>query len=259
MSTELPSAVLCVDHPVPKITTTLRDWDKVSIPNMEAEILQVRFKIPYNFRPFGLEAHYIPEDKKHLFQAKGEIIADGSDLEESDSETETSIKRPRVGPALQRNKLPKFRKLSHNVYVSGNKPKPIRVDELSVCNCSAGLDCADDYCVNRVCQIECDPRTCPAGGNCQNQRLQRKQYSKIQIIKTEDRGYGAIAKEDIPAGNLIIEYCGEIIDEDTRNLRLLEMQEIGDTNYYFFSIDSNTVWIFFCSFVLFVEYLFVDC
>eukprot|EP00475_Leptophrys_vorax_P011385 TRINITY_DN17916_c0_g1_i1.p1 TRINITY_DN17916_c0_g1~~TRINITY_DN17916_c0_g1_i1.p1 ORF type:complete len:904 (-),score=191.04 TRINITY_DN17916_c0_g1_i1:360-2681(-) len=240
LSTELPCAVLCVEHAIPKITTTLRDWDKVSIPNMETEILDVRFKIPYNFKPFFLDSEYISEEQKLLYQAKGEIVADGSDLEE-DSDSETSAKVLKVGVSAPRGKLPKFRKVSQNVYVSGAKPKALRLDDVSICNCSVGLDCADDYCVNRVCQIECDPRTCPAGENCQNQRLQRKQYSKIQIIKTENRGYGAIAKEDIPAGSLVIEYCGELIDEETRNRRLMEMQEVGDTNYYFFSIDSNTI------------------
>lgn len=246
LSTELTHGFLCPDHATPKTTTELQLWHKVTQVNLYTELLDVRFSMPYTFDSFELPTSYISSEKRSLFVAKGEIVADVSELEESRSESpaqnekKSAVKLAKSSYASL-TKKPKFINITKNIYVSGPKSKPMKNDDISICNCMVGFNCSEDYCMNRMLHIECDSRFCPTGDNCQNQRLQKQQYFPIQIIKTSDRGFGAVAKTDIPNSGLIVEYCGEIIDQDTRDERLFEMEKNNDTNYYFFSIDSNTV------------------
>jgi histone-lysine N-methyltransferase NSD2 len=122
-------------------------------------------------------------------------------------------------------------------------PKPARIDDDSICNCkpSAEGNCGSNECMNRMLHIECNPRSCPCGESCKNQRIRKREHAPLQIVKTESKGNGAICTVDLNPGDLVTEYCGEIIDEKTRDERLLEMEKVGDTRYYFFSIDGQTI------------------
>ena len=79
-----------------------------------------------------------------------------------------------------------------------------------------------DTCVLRNLQIECttdinDPhRTCPTGTYCSNQQFQHQQYRELKIGHTGiiDKGYGLYANEDIHSNEFIIEYVGDVIDDD---------------------------------------------
>lgn len=55
------------------------------------------------------------------------------------------------------------------------------------------------------------------------------------------RGFGLVAKEDIPAGGLIIEYCGEMITDAECTRRLNETELTGNKEYYFFKIADDLV------------------
>jgi len=73
---------------------------------------------------------------------------------------------------------PYFQKIQRNVYCC-TRPKK-EEDELDdECDCGGvGLICADDQCINRSAFTECDKKTCPAGKECCNQRLQKRQWAK---------------------------------------------------------------------------------
>lgn len=95
--------------------------------------------------------------------------------------------------------------------------------------------CGDD-CLNRQMMYEC---TC-CHADCQNQRLQKRQYPRVECFKTSDgRGWGLCVLEDVPKGALIQEYIGEVISSS-------EFMDRADryltgTPVYFFQLDSHTV------------------
>lgn len=45
-----------------------------------------------------------------------------------------------------------------------------------------------------------------------NCRFQLRLYARVEVFKTEHKGWGLRAMKDIQPGQLIMEYCGEIID-----------------------------------------------
>ena len=70
-----------------------------------------------------------------------------------------------------------------------------------------------DMCENRQTMFECLGSVCHP--DCQNQRLQKRQYPRLELFKTADgRGWGLRALEDIPKGSLVQEYIGEVLSTD---------------------------------------------
>jgi hypothetical protein len=52
------------------------------------------------------------------------------------------------------------------------------------------------------------------GDHCGNQRLQNKKYPRLELFKTEGRGFGLRTLEDIPQDALVQEYIGEVHTAD---------------------------------------------
>ncbi|KAJ6223683.1 hypothetical protein RDWZM_002228 [Blomia tropicalis] len=44
-------------------------------------------------------------------------------------------------------------------------------DHSHICDCKETSDCSDDSCLNRISFFECDPKQCPTGDRCKNQRF----------------------------------------------------------------------------------------
>jgi histone-lysine N-methyltransferase SETD2 len=74
---------------------------------------------------------------------------------------------------------------------------------------------------------------------CKNQRFQKCKYAQTKLFKTEGRGWGLLADENIKAGQFIIEYCGEVItsNEAERRSRTYEAQGLMDA--YIISLNAN--------------------
>ncbi|KAG9394287.1 SET domain [Carpediemonas membranifera] len=90
-------------------------------------------------------------------------------------------------------------------------PKPIMGTE----------DGPDDDCeVRKACMVECTDKSCTAGPSCGNRGLQRQEYAKYEIRSAGGKGDGFYAKEDIKAGELIIEYVGEVLTKEAAQDRL---------------------------------------
>jgi hypothetical protein len=258
-STEISGGLLCSEHPTPKLTTALRTF-KSSNLNKSAEILGLNFMINCAFDVFSLPLEFMEETKqlKSLEKQKDSFVeildladeiencpVDNKMKKRQKLESVEKIKKSdnsliKSDKSVQ-NPFKDFKTVTKNIYVSMPALKLSRVDDDSVCSCKIGSTCSEDECVNRMLHIECNPRSCPRGSDCKNQRLQKREHAPLQIINTDGKGYGAISKSDLNPGDLITEYCGEIIDEKTRDERLLDMEKAGDTKYYFFSIDSQTI------------------
>ena len=74
------------------------------------------------------------------------------------------------------------------------------LSEIPRCDCKSDQEnpCSSSSdCLNRMMMYECHPAICPAGEKCQNQRFQKRTYPQQQPHKTEGRGWGLQALEDI--------------------------------------------------------------
>ncbi|XP_011260373.1 histone-lysine N-methyltransferase NSD2 [Camponotus floridanus] len=143
-------------------------------------------------------------------------------------------------------KEPKGLKPPSYVKLKVNKPvgnvKPVEVEGIVACECDPNWDnpCAPGTdCLNRILLVECSPGTCPAGNKCMNQSFVRRQYPAMEPFHTVGRGWGLKTLEDIKAGQFVIEYVGEVIDEAEYKRRLHRKKELKNENFYFLTIDNN--------------------
>jgi len=101
----------------------------------------------------------------------------------------------------------------------------------SKCVCTSEAGCDED-CQNRIMLYECDDTNCAAGrAKCTNRAFadlqeRRKGGGKyrigVEVIKTEDRGYGVRTNRCFDPNQIIVEYTGEIITEDECDRRMNE-------------------------------------
>lgn len=94
-------------------------------------------------------------------------------------------------------------------------------------------------CLNRSLMYECHPNFCPAGELCQNQRFEKRLYPRLAEKRMPGKGWGLVTLVDIKAGTFIIEYVGEIINQNEFQRRLRKMQEVKDEHYYFCTLRSG--------------------
>lgn len=60
-------------------------------------------------------------------------------------------------------------------------------------------------------------------------------------LQTLNCGWGVKCTQALRVGDLVIEYCGEVIDEDESNRRLAVMKSIGEQNFYLFAVSHDYV------------------
>lgn len=87
--------------------------------------------------------------------------------------------------------------------------------------------------------FECDPSVCPGKGRCQNQRFQKRLSPPLYPFNADGKGWGLKSKTDIKKGEFVVEYVGEVIDNNEFRRRLKEKQDAGDEAYYFLTLDNN--------------------
>ncbi|WMV36764.1 hypothetical protein MTR67_030149 [Solanum verrucosum] len=70
-------------------------------------------------------------------------------------------------------------------------------------------------------------------------RFQKCEYAKSKLFRTEGRGWGLLADENIKAGQFIIECCGEVIsfEEVKKRSQAYESHDLKDV--YIISVDGN--------------------
>ncbi|KAJ5080969.1 Histone-lysine N-methyltransferase H3 lysine-36 specific [Penicillium angulare] len=101
------------------------------------------------------------------------------------------------------------------------------------------LACGEDSdCINRATKIEC-VGDCGCGPDCQNQRFQKKQYAKVSVIDTGEKGYGLRAETNLEAHQLIYEYVGEVVGESQFQRRRRDYDAQGIRHFYFMSLNKG--------------------
>lgn len=145
---------------------------------------------------------------------------------------------------------PPYKHVARCVYV-GERPKRKRAgahdDDGERCNCSSDASkrgCVDG-CVNRVLFLECNSHNCGYGGDpdrlCSNRSLQRRVTKKVIPKPTGGKGWGLFAGEAIAAGEFVMEYVGEILDDAACEQRLREYKAAGERHYYLLEITREQV------------------
>lgn len=101
--------------------------------------------------------------------------------------------------------------------------------EVSRCICTPESKC-DETCQNRFMFYECDDTNCNIGAElCTNRSFEglRQRYKSggkynvgVEVMKTEDRGYGVRSNRTFEPHQIIVEYAGEIITQEECDRRM---------------------------------------
>jgi hypothetical protein len=144
--------------------------------------------------------------------------------------------------------LQSFVCIDQSIYL-GNAEGRVDHHEDMRCDCgrleneedSKGVMACDDNCINRMLCIECHPDVCPAGEYCQNQRFQRRQFPRVELFKTENKGFGVRVLQMVQAGTLMFEYVGEVLTTGAFKKRIRQYHEEGRSHFYFMGLTSDEV------------------
>ena len=55
-----------------------------------------------------------------------------------------------------------------------------------------------ESCLNRMMKMECSASRCPCGAQCSNRQFSMAQYPRLEVFRTEKKGWGLRALQDIP-------------------------------------------------------------
>ncbi|KAI1621192.1 histone-lysine N-methyltransferase ASH1L [Exophiala viscosa] len=144
-----------------------------------------------------------------------------------------------------------WKKVNKNVFV-GDAAQFWRVskfEEHSSCMCKPENGCDQD-CMNRYMFYECDERNCnltpeqcgnrPFEGLKQRVKKGGKYNVGVEVIKTEDRGYGVRSNRTFEPNQVIVEYTGEIITQEECEKRMHTMYKKNEC-YYLMLFDQNMI------------------
>eukprot|EP01043_Picozoa_sp_COSAG02_P017031 COSAG02_NODE_763_length_17431_cov_18.031502_5_plen_1607_part_00 len=147
---------------------------------------------------------------------------------------------PKQIAAQSQPRVMEYKKIVRSIRVPSTSQKHKRdEDDEPPCVCSLSTPCCSNSCLNRLCYIECNPKTCPAGHKCCNRRFQTRDYPKLRPFKVGERGMGLRAHEDVIADRFVIEYCGEVIDKAECLRRVVQQEAQGDMMFYAIALDAN--------------------
>ncbi|KAL3668229.1 hypothetical protein V7S43_007087 [Phytophthora oleae] len=146
---------------------------------------------------------------------------------------------------------PTYRKLGRSIYTF-KQPK-VSLEDSPVCECTK--QCGED-CINRLSFTECfgpaptpgmkfnkhnRESNCMLGENCGNRALHQKVYPRFQKFHTVEKGWALRILEPVKAGQLVIEYVGEVINEEEKERRLLDHAKNSpdDKNMYIMELGKG--------------------
>ncbi|KAH8370072.1 hypothetical protein KR093_002123 [Drosophila rubida] len=104
---------------------------------------------------------------------------------------------------------------------------------------SGQMRCGDG-CINRMLMIECGP-LCTNADRCTNKRFQQHQGWPCRVFRTEKKGCGITAELQIPPGEFIMEYVGEVIDSEEFERRQHLYSEDRNRHYYFMALRGEAI------------------
>lgn len=201
----------------------------------EPQYLCVLYFGTHNYGWVGQSQVYCYQEGDAAFKMKNEK----KQLEFAIDEAEKCIKEKTQKSSTVRIFKPKpYKKIKTN-RITAKFPFADDSEKENICSCTATdvSPCGiDSNCVNQLLFVECDPATCPAKEKCLNQFFKSGPRYDFEIRLTSERGFGLFAKEKIPYQAFIIEYVGEVIDQNEFNLRFERAKASKEGNFYFLTL-----------------------
>ncbi|KAH7981762.1 hypothetical protein HPB52_001072 [Rhipicephalus sanguineus] len=77
--------------------------------------------------------------------------------------------------------------------------------------------------------------------DCENQRFQKRTYARTSLVRTPGRGWGLLTSQALAAGDFVMEYVGELIDEEECERRLAELHMENIQNFYFLTLEKDRI------------------
>jgi len=93
-------------------------------------------------------------------------------------------------------------------------------------------DGCEEGCLNRLSFIHCEKATCPSGDRCGNRPFYQLECPSMEVFLTKDKGWGVRAKEFIPMGRYVVEYAGEVVDENEMRARMEAAKQRQEPHFY---------------------------
>ncbi|GAN03894.1 set and ww domain protein [Mucor ambiguus] len=151
-------------------------------------------------------------------------------------------------PSATADAMETYCNISENIYCGSATGKSI-AEESMPCECKYRPDidnpdaaCGDDnYCINRMMFMECMVDDCPCDRYCRNRRFQLRQYARVDVIRTDKKGFGLRALTDLPTNAFIMEYIGEVIPNHEFIRRTKEYEAAGLEHYYFMTLKTDEI------------------
>ncbi|ETN46014.1 uncharacterized protein HMPREF1541_00197 [Cyphellophora europaea CBS 101466] len=144
-----------------------------------------------------------------------------------------------------------WRKSNKNIFVgdAAQEWRVIKDMEYSACICTPETGCDQD-CMNRYMYYECDSKNCNlTAEQCGNRAFDdlRKRVKKggkynigVEVIKTDTRGYGVRSNRTFDPNQVIVEYSGEVINQDECDRRMRKEYKNNEC-YYLMLFDQNMI------------------
>nr|XP_058967435.1 histone-lysine N-methyltransferase SETD2-like [Pocillopora verrucosa] len=101
--------------------------------------------------------------------------------------------------------------------------------------CSSG--CGKD-CLNRLLMIECNSRSA-CREMCSNKRFQQGCKVKVEVFKTEKKGWELRTLEDLELNQCGMEYCGEVMNYKDFQERAECYDGENRRHYYFMTLRAD--------------------
>ncbi|KAF3930208.1 hypothetical protein ABW20_dc0102678 [Dactylellina cionopaga] len=152
-------------------------------------------------------------------------------------------------------KPPGWKSLKRNIFVGEaaelykqQKNSRKNAYQSTVCNCTPEAGGCGPGCLNRVMYYECDKNNCSLK-DCQNRpfrdlaiRVENDTWfdDGIEIILTQDKGYGLRACRSFGPNQIIVEYIGEIITQEECEERLHGPYKDNES-YYLMEFDNSLI------------------
>lgn len=116
-------------------------------------------------------------------------------------------------PSATADAMETYCNITENIYCGSATGKSI-AEESMPCECKYRPDidnpdaaCGDDnYCINRMMFMECMVDDCPCDRYCRNRRFQLRQYARVDVIRTDKKGFGLRALTDLPTYSIRSEW-----------------------------------------------------
>lgn len=175
------------------------------------------------------------------------IVSEESYQDNTDSQLVKMIDTKQL-PSATADAMETYENIGENIYI-GSATGRSMAEESMPCECKYDPDlddpseaCGDDNaCINRMMFMECIAQDCPCGRLCRNRRFQLGQYARVDVIRTEKKGYGLRALTDLSSNSFIMEYIGEVITQNEFLHRTREYDAQGFKHYYFMTLKNDEV------------------